>query len=96
MRRRTSRLTLALSILVFVAIQWSLAAQSQPAAAKRPIGYDVMDYWWSIGGTRLSNDGRWVAYALTSQGADGELVVYNVATGREFRHPRGDLLSLGG
>ena len=38
-----------------------------------------MDSWRSIQGTRLSNDGQWLAYALTAQGEDGELIVRNVA-----------------
>ncbi|RPJ78979.1 MAG: hypothetical protein EHM13_13950, partial [Acidobacteria bacterium] len=89
MRKRSKGLTLALSIGVFAAIQWSVAAQAPKPVSKRPIPYDVMDSWRSIGGTRLSNDGQWLAYALTSQGEDGELVVHNLTTGKEFRHPRG-------
>jgi dipeptidyl aminopeptidase/acylaminoacyl peptidase len=67
---------------------WGVRAQS-PAAGKKPLSYDAYDYWQSIQGTTLSRDGEWLAYALTSQGADGELVVRNTRTGSEFRHPRG-------
>src|SRR5215207_5224281 len=73
------------SLFVF---QWSLTAQT-PAAAKRPLTYDVVDYWQSIGGTRLSDDGQWLAYSVTSQAADGELIVRNLRTSQEFKHPRG-------
>ncbi len=62
---------------------------TQAPAEKRPLPYDVVDYWRSIQGTRLSNDGQWLAYATTSQAEDGELVVRNVKTGQEFKHPRG-------
>jgi dipeptidyl aminopeptidase/acylaminoacyl peptidase len=48
-----------------------------------------MDYWRSIQGTRLSADGQWLAYALTSQGDDGELIVHNVKSGQDFKAPRG-------
>jgi dipeptidyl aminopeptidase/acylaminoacyl peptidase len=66
------------------------AAEPQaPAPSKRPLTYDVVDSWRSIQGTRLSNDGQWLAYALTSQGEDGELVVRNVRSGQELRHARG-------
>ena len=58
-------------------------------AAKRPLTYDVYDSWRSIGGTKLSNDGQWIAYATTSQGDDGELIVRHLKTNQEFRHPRG-------
>ena len=68
------------------------AAQKPSAQAlpeKRLLSYDVVDSWRSIQGTRLSNDGQWLAYATTSQAEDGELVVRNVKTGQEFKHPRG-------
>ena len=87
-----------------LALQWSLTAQpldrlanvpghvegqAQPATAKRPLTYDVMDYWKTIQGTRLSDDGQWLAYATSAQSEDGELVVRHVRTGQEFKHARG-------
>ena len=66
--------------------QWSLTAQTP---AKRPLTYDVYESWRSIQGTRLSDDGQWLAYALTSQAEDGELIVKNLQSGQELRHPRG-------
>ncbi|MBA3296226.1 MAG: hypothetical protein H0U19_04765, partial [Acidobacteria bacterium] len=71
-----------------LAFQWSLSAQA-PSAAKRPLSYDVVDYWQSIGGTRLSDDGQWIAFSITAQAADGELIVRNLRTSQEFKHPRG-------
>lgn len=56
---------------------------------KKPLTYDVVDYWKSIGGQRLSDDGQWLAYATSAQAEDGELVVRNLTSGQEFRHPRG-------
>ena len=70
---------------------WSsvpLDAQSA-VTGKKPLSYDAYDAWWSIQGTTLSRDGEWLAYALTSQGLDGQLVVRNLRTGQELRHPRG-------
>ena len=64
-----------------------LAAQ-QPAA-KKPITHDVYDGWKSIQGTKVSRDGMWVAYALVPQDGDGELVVHNLKTHREYHAPRG-------
>ncbi len=89
MRLRPHGRTLALLVGTIVVFQWSLTAQTPSSSVKRPITYDVMDSWRSIGGTRLSNDGQWLAYALTAQGDDGELVVRNLRTGQEFRSPRG-------
>src|SRR5207344_1245365 len=66
-----------------------LASAAQPAAAKKPITHDVYDSWKSIQGTKLSTDGTWLAYALTPQEGDGELVVRNLKTNAEIRAPRG-------
>src|SRR5687768_16896663 len=82
--------TLALLIGSLLVVQWSLdAQQSTPSSAKRPLTYDVVDYWKSIGGTRLSDDGQWLAYSVTAQAEDGELVVRNLRSGQEFKHARG-------
>ncbi len=88
MRQRLLGRRIALVIGTLLAFQFSLMAQS-PVASKRPLSYDAVDYWQSIQGTRLSDDGQWLAYATTSQGADGELIVRHTRTAQEFRHPRG-------
>jgi dipeptidyl aminopeptidase/acylaminoacyl peptidase len=91
MRHALPRHAVALVGAAVCALSWtvfSLDAQG-PAAAKRPLTYDVYDAWRSIQGTTLSRDGEWLAYALTAQGIDGELVVRNLRTGQEHRHPRG-------
>ena len=93
-------LVLCGTVLVCSWASWSagsLEAQSAVAtktaetavATKKPLSYDTYDAWWSIQGTTLSRDGEWLAYALTSQGVDGQLVVRNLRTGQELRHPRG-------
>src|SRR5437764_9413654 len=87
MRLRHGRTILTI-LAAIVPLQWSLIAQI-PASAKRPFTYDVVDSWKAIQGTRLSEDGQWLAYATSAQGDDGELVVRNLRTGREFTHPRG-------
>ena len=83
--RSRTIITLAGAVL---ALQWSLTAQA-PVTAKRPLTYDIVDSWKSIQGTRLSDDGQWLAYATSAQGEDGELVVRNVRSGQEFKHARG-------
>src|SRR5688572_20789343 len=83
------RTTVALLIGSLLVVQWSLDAQSRPAASKRPLTYDVVDYWKSIGGTRISDDGQWLSYSVTSQAEDGELIVRNLKSSQEFKHPRG-------
>jgi hypothetical protein len=59
------------------------------SAAKKPITHDVYDSWKAIQGTKLSADGVWLAYALTPQEGDGELVVRNLKTNAEIRAARG-------
>src|SRR5437867_1968471 len=92
MRMRPLGRRLGLLAGAVLTIQWSLTAQTRSSATpstKRPITYDVMDSWRSIQGQRLSRDGQWLAYALTAQGDDGELVVRSLGGGQEFRAPRG-------
>ena len=89
MRNRLHGRTLALLVGSLLVAQWSLDAQSRPAPARQALTYDVVDYWKTIGGTRVSDDGQWVLYSVTSQAEDGELVVRNLKTAQEFKHPRG-------
>src|SRR5436309_1870472 len=74
------------SIAAFALVWLAGAAPSaQNAPHKKPITHDVYDSWKSIQGTKLSRDGAWVAYALTLQDGDGELVVRNLKTSAEYR-----------
>jgi dipeptidyl aminopeptidase/acylaminoacyl peptidase len=86
MRQRNLARLFALVVCALVACQWAMTAQ---APLKRPLTYDVVDYWRSIPGTRLSSDGQWLAYATTSQAEDGELIVRNLKTGQQFTYGRG-------
>jgi len=88
MKRRPHARTFVLIASALLTLQWALGAQS-PATGKRPITYDAMDSWRSIAGTRLSDDGQWLAYAVTAQGDDGELIVRNLRSTQEFKHARG-------
>ena len=79
----------ALACVAAATFTWSVWPLEAQGRAKRPLSYDVYDYWRSVQGTRLSDDGQWLAYALTSQGEDGELIVRNLKTNQELKHPRG-------
>jgi len=70
-----------------IALAGLLSAQTAP----RPLTHDDYDTWRNIATPQLSRDGRWLAYAWMPQEADGELVVREVATGREHRVPVGAL-----
>ncbi len=67
-------------------------ALAQPSAAKRPLRHSDYDAWRSIQSPQLSPDGKFLAYALTPQQGDGEVVVRNLASGSEWRFPRGSRL----
>ena len=84
-RARLLALT-GVAIAVMSVSSWPLAAQS---TAKKPLTYDVYESWKSIGGARLSDDGKWFAYSVTSLAEDGELTVRNLQSGKEFKHARG-------
>src|SRR5690349_24941821 len=89
MRLRLHGRTAVTLVGALLALQWSLTAQTPAPGGKRPITYDVVDSWKSIQGTRLSDDGQWLAYATTAPGDDGEVVVRNLRTGQEFKQARG-------
>ncbi len=61
------------------------------AAAQRPISPKDFDAWRSISGQTLSRDGKYLAYGFMPQDGDGDVVVRELATGKEWRHPVGAL-----
>lgn len=84
------RMTLAVLVLFVATVSLSAAPVSaQMGSAKRPLTHDDYDSWTRIQGQQISPDGEWVAYEANPQEGDGELVVRQVASGTEYRHPRG-------
>jgi len=66
-----------------------LAQQTAAPAAKRPLTHQDYDSWRSIVAQQVSRDGKFVAYAYVPQDGDGEIVARNIATGVDWRAPRG-------
>src|SRR5437588_12511285 len=60
-------------------------------AQKRPIAHKDYDAFRHIQNQHLSNDGHYLAYAVFPQEGDGELVVRNLVTGKEWRETIGEL-----
>ncbi len=78
------RLTCAATLVSAV----SILAAAEP---RRPFGIADYDGWRSIEGETLSRDGRWLAYSFMPLEGDGDLVLRELATGRELRFPVGAL-----
>src|SRR5207342_1725875 len=73
--------------LVFLStlfITFTAAAQT-----KKPLDHTVYDSWKSIGERMISNDGKFVVYAVNPQEGDGELVIQNPVTKYKKVIPRG-------
>ena len=77
---RVSALVLVAGALLF--------AQS---AGKRPLTHKDFDSWRSISGQQVSRDGRWLAYAYMPQEGDGDLIVRDLVSGKEYRENAGAL-----
>ena len=82
--RYSRQIIVHLFLLCLLTLQ--LIAQS---GAKRPVSAQDFDSWKSLQGSQISRDGKFVAYVMHPQDGNGELVVRNVATGVEWRSPRG-------
>src|ERR1043166_3488310 len=57
--------------------------------AKRPLNHKDYDSWRTIASQRLSNDGKFLAYGVFPQEGDGEVVIRNLITGKDFHFPAG-------
>jgi len=69
---------------------WLLSAVALFAqSGKRPLNHRDYDSWHTIAGSRLSGDGKVLAYGVFPQEGDGEVVVRNLVTGKETREPAG-------
>lgn len=70
---------LGFSLIIF------LAAPAMAQTAKRPLNHRDYDGWNSILSQTLSRDGKYLAYELAPEEGDAQLVVRNLATGKELR-----------
>ncbi len=61
------------------------------AQTKRPISHKDFDAWRSISSATVSRDGKFLAYAYMPQDGDGDLIVRELATGKEWREGVGAL-----
>ena len=66
-----------------------ITQQTKPAVNKRPLTHKDYDSWRSIQASQISRDGKFIAYAYVPQDGDGEIVVRAIASGSEWKAPRG-------
>src|ERR1700730_4405194 len=79
------------SVICTVALLATSFAYSfgQRQTTKRPLRHQDYDSWHSIQAPQISRDGKFVAYAFMAQDGDSEIIARNLATGVEWRAPRG-------
>ena len=77
------------ALLCTFALFATMLVAQQATAVKRPLTHQDYDSWRSIPTSQVSRDGKFVAYAFVPQDGDGEIVVRNIATGIDWRAPRG-------
>ena len=66
------------------------AAPAQTASSPRPIGLLDILAWKSAGGAAISPDGQWVAYRVSPQEGDGEVVIRQTRGTKEYKFPSGE------
>src|SRR5678815_3784333 len=84
------KLQRSVALICAIALLGTMALAQQTAVpVKRPLTHQDYDSWRSILAQQVSRDGKLVAYAYVPQDGDGEVVVRNIATGVDWRAPRG-------
>jgi dipeptidyl aminopeptidase/acylaminoacyl peptidase len=83
------KLQRSVALLCTFVLLASMALAQQAAPAKRALTHQDYDSWRSVTAQQISRDGKFVAYAYMPQDGDGEIVVRNLATGVEWKAPRG-------
>ncbi len=87
---RPTVLQRSVALLCTVALSATmLLAQQATTSGKRSLTHQDYDSWRSVSAQQISRDGKFVAYAYVPQDGDGEIVVRNIATGVDWRAPRG-------
>lgn len=82
MRRTT------LSLLVFVAL--ALPLRADPLGKTKPLQLSDILAWKGIRNAAVSHDGKWLAYRLSPNEGDGEVVLRAVQGDKELRFPAGE------
>jgi dipeptidyl aminopeptidase/acylaminoacyl peptidase len=85
------RKTILLASVVWLALSLQgVAAVATAPQAQRPIELADILAWKSIGTSDVSNDGRWVAYRVSPNDGDSDVVIRSVGSDKEYRFQVGE------
>jgi dipeptidyl aminopeptidase/acylaminoacyl peptidase len=73
----------------YISILFLLVVTVAVKAQKKPLDHTVYDNWQSIADRAISNDGKFVAYAINPQEGDGVLVLQSLQGDYKLVIPRG-------
>ena len=59
------------------------------AQIKKPLSHSVYDNWKSVGERMISNDGKFVLYAINSQEGDGDLIIQSLNSDNKLTFSNG-------
>jgi dipeptidyl aminopeptidase/acylaminoacyl peptidase len=69
-----------LLVVVFILPAYAQRKQTSPQIVKKPLTHAAYDEWKSITYKELTNDGKYAAYTLNPEAADGKLVLLNIGS----------------
>ncbi len=71
---------------------YSALSEESTTQESRPLE-DIQDIlaWKSLRSASISNDGQWFAYRLSPQEGDGEVIVRNTKSEKEYKYPAGEV-----
>src|SRR6185369_9575760 len=93
--RRSATVICLIALLVSTAsvrltkVRASVEVAQQTASTKHAITHQDYDSWRSIQSPQISRDGKFIAYTFLPQDGDGDVIVRNIATGTDWKAPRG-------
>ena len=85
---RLNRMTAGICLVVLLTA-WSGPLAAQPPTAKKVLAFSDSDIWRTSSQPVLSPDGTYVAYAAWVGNGDGEAIVRHIASGKDYKFPRG-------
>ena len=73
------KLIAGLLVVVLILPAYAQRKQSSPQVVKKPLTHAAYDEWKSITYKELTNDGKFAAYTLNPEAADGKLILMDLS-----------------